>query len=477
MANNRAYQSLAEQEVDLRQLAYTVIIKRRYIYRSIIVFTILTVLIFSGFYFIQFHNDEYVNKAKSEYNIDVTVYSNKVKVLQTDIENLRTQLAEQETYNNNSLLMKINPYDMYVASLVYYIDSGYKIIPENTYQDIDYGNRIISSYMSYLMDGDAYLQLAGSEADPNDIRYIKEIMQVDADYSTNMIKVVISGEDNEDCQKMIDIIKDGMQSAFMKTTDLIGDHKLTIINENIYPTIDLDLEQQQTTNREYVTNMSVTLQTNSIALKSMEEDGEPEWEYSWQGIAKSMIKKAIIGAFGGFFFAVFLIISQYMLSDKIHGTQELQSRVNLELLGSIPRKLKKAKMLDRLAYSIGEIQIKSSNRDKRIKMIAQSLYALVKTKSPSHPQVALMSSISMEELAVITDEFNNAVSGAENCFIAAGNPMLDLSAVLSTEGVQCVVIIERQDISTYSQIYRECERIDNWGKEILGVILLDVDAI
>ncbi len=475
MANKRIYQTY-EDEVELRQLIYNIIIKRHYIYKFVIAFAMLTAFIFSGYYFVQLHNEDYVSKAKSEYNIDLTVYENKVNVLQTDIENLRNQLNEQELYNHNSLLMKINPYDMYVASLVYYVDSEYQIIPENTYQDIDTSNRIISCYISYLTGGDAYLQLAGPDAEPESTRYIKEIMQVDAEYSTNMIKVVIKGEDAESCRSMIATIKDGMQTTYKKATELIGDHKLLVINENIYPTIDLDLEQQQNTSREYVTSMSAMLQTNSIELKTIEEEGKPQWVYSWQGVTKSIIKKVIIGSIMGFAVAVFLIILKYLLSDKIHGTSELQKRVNLAILGSVPRDSKKTKALDRLAYYIGNIQIKSSNQEKRIKVIAQSILTFIRTKDAEQNQVALVGSVSMEDLAAIADKFNHYMDSAEKCFVPVGNPMLDLSAVLATEGIHFVVLVEKQDISTYSQVYRECERMNNLGKEILGIVLLDVDA-
>jgi len=76
-----------------------------------------------------------------------------------------------------------------------------------------------------------------------------------------------------------------------------------------------------------------------------------------------------------------------------------------------------------------------------------------------------------------SDSFNNSVQNGDNRFILAGNPMIDKTAIEEVEGADCVVIVEKQNHSNYRDIVRECNRIDSWGMKILGIVLLDVDAI
>lgn len=53
----------------------------------------------------------------------------------------------------------------------------------------------------------------------------------------------------------------------------------------------------------------------------------------------------------------------------------------------------------------------------------------------------------------------------------------DPSAVPAAMAADYVVLIEKQEESTYTQIERELEELAAWKKKVLGVIVIGVDAI
>ena len=203
------------------------------------------------------------------------VYASAGKTLKTDIANIQTSLQEKETYNDNSILMSINPYNKTVARIVYYIDTGYQIMPGSTYQNIDYSDRIIEMYMTYLTGGELYAQMARELSTPTKIQYVREILNIASNPDTDMISIDLSNINSAACQEMIDIIKKGLKEIYPKATSSIAEHKLTEISEDIYTTVDLDLETLQNTNIKTVADLADSLDAKSKELKDWETSRNP----------------------------------------------------------------------------------------------------------------------------------------------------------------------------------------------------------
>lgn len=53
----------------------------------------------------------------------------------------------------------------------------------------------------------------------------------------------------------------------------------------------------------------------------------------------------------------------------------------------------------------------------------------------------------------------------------------EVEKLLSVMGADYVILVEKQELGTYSQIERELEELKAWKKKVLGVIVVGVDAV
>ena len=104
-------------------------------------------------------NPEYLKKAEENFERENAAFFATGETLSREIANLEETRAEREAYNADSILMKINPYREFNASLQLYVATDYQIVPELTYQNIDLSNRILRSYLTYMVNGDRHLTI------------------------------------------------------------------------------------------------------------------------------------------------------------------------------------------------------------------------------------------------------------------------------------------------------------------------------
>lgn len=89
-------------------------------------------------------------------------------------------------------------------------------------------------------------------------------------------------------------------------------------------------------------------------------------------------------------------------------------------------------------------------------------------------KIAFTGNIAFEEVKKLLSEM-----GLENKAFArcVPNILRDPGAVPAVMEADYVILVEAQERSTYSEIERELEQLLAWKKKVLGVVVVDVDAI
>ena len=106
--------------------------------------------------------------------------------------------------------MKINPYREYNASLQLYVATDYQIVPELTYQDIDLSNRILRSYITYMVNGDMYQYILEHLSEPVELRYLKEVLTIAPDYDNRMVTLNVREVDAQGCEEILALALEGI---------------------------------------------------------------------------------------------------------------------------------------------------------------------------------------------------------------------------------------------------------------------------
>ncbi len=476
--NENTFGEPIRKEINLRFLGLFILKKRMLALVAALVFAIAELLLILFPLIENWNNTEYMNTLRYQYNNELSAYTTKVETLKKEIDTISGNLAKQTTYNTESLRMKIDPYHKAVAQLIYYIDTGYRIIPENTYQDIDYSSRLIKMYMAYLTHGNAYSQLMEQFPEIKQEQYASEIMEASSDERTSTITLTIIDNDKDTAQAMLNVIRAGMQEVYVTASDTIIEHTLSVINDTIATVVDTALAEQQQKSFEQVVVISNLLEQKNTELEKLQNQGEPQWEYTRRSVVVKLLKNVAIAGILGLAAALLLIALFYIVSDIILDIDKLQSLSIVNILGVIPQaKPKRIKLFFRAVARICGGKRQGMDRDAALAATAQSICAAVLAKGTENGGVALAGSIGADALREFADALSGAVADERVRFAAAGDPIRDAAAVEAITASEFVVIVEKQNVSKCSDVVKEITRICAWGKPVLGAVLLDADEI
>lgn len=459
--------------IPIDRLIYTILRAWRRILKTGCWVALLSAVFISAVSVISLGSEEHRTKVEREYQMELFSHNLEGKNLEMDIQNLYESIQQQETYNANSLLMQIDPYNKYVATMSYYVDTNYQIMPEYQYQNIDYGPRLVQMYTEYLTGGEMYTEIAEGLSVSHDIRFIEELFEISSYHSMGMLEIQVCAVSQEMCQEIMDIISQGMKTKHAEANQLIGDHSLAELNKNISVVVDLALDETQKQNIQTITASTIILEEKQEALEEWEREKVPEVPYSLRSVIKTLIKATIIGAVLGAVLVMAVEIACYVSGDRIVGTPEFQARCALNVLGELPEEKKKKCWMDRWVDRIGKVTLRSSNEKQLAAVTAENIFMVANCDTK---MIALIGTIPSEDLENITAKLQIHV-GDRIKFLAAGNPLICAASAEIVNRADAVVLVEEHDVSTYTDVINECQRMNLWGTEVLGIIFTKVVSV
>lgn len=475
-----------EQEINLGQLIYRIFREwRKCVVIALIISAGVATLNFviKG---IQVSTPEKLERAKLDFERELAAYKAEGESLQREIENIEEKRAQQEVYNDESLVMKINPFSEYNASVQLYISTDYQIVPELVYQDVDLSVRILSSYVAYMRNGEMYQYVLDHLTQKTELRYLQELFTISADYESRMVTLSVRNVDEQSCGEILGYALEGIRTKQDEIQKTIGEHELNTLNQSKYETVNLELDAWQKDNQQYVLNLNTSLKEKMDDLAKWRLMPAPKKEYEKAEIVKDSCKKAIIGFIVAGVLAAMFIAFRSITSDKVQDAKSLKSRFGLRVVAQIPKVHGKRVwgMIDIMFAKMWGVAVKESDAEQLIEVAAQSMSAElmarkgdgadVAVKDGEKKKIVFTGSIAEEEIKTLLSTMK---WGSEFMISSASNVLQDPAAVPKVVDADYVILVERQEESRYSQIERELEEFRAWKKEVLGVIVLGVDGI
>lgn len=478
--NEQAY----EQEISLGKVFYRIFRDWRKIF---VIAMVIAVIAGAGNFVLKklkTADPEYIDTAEQNYERELTAFRAKGETLEREIANLEKARAEQEEYNANSVLMKINPFREYNASMQLYVATDYQILPGMDYQNIDLSNRILHSYITYMTNGNMVKYIVDHLPDPIELRYLNEILSIDEDTDNCMVTVNVQGVDEHMCDNILSYALEGILEKQREITLTIGEHSLNTVNRAVYETVNLELDETQKNNLQYVLDLSINLQEKAEKLRTWKSSAEPQKEYTMTRIVKGSIKMLILGFIIGAVLAAVFIAFQYIMSDKLQDAKELKNRFGLRVIAQIPKVHKKRVWVgfDRLFARMGGLAMKESDAAGLAMVAAKSVQAELEALRTEKEAADLSGKVNLVCTGTVSkEEIESLLSGMkwEKGYSVEQIPNIlrDPAAVPAAMAADYVVLVEKQEESTYTQIERELEELAAWKKKVLGVIVIGVDAI
>ena len=459
------YENTYEQEIDLKELLFTLL----YRWRPIVLAAVLLGLLLGGYKVVnglRSQQDETaVEEAREQYDMDLAAYNRNVASSEWDIEKLKRALQNQQDYNDASVLMQIDPYNKprAAADILIRLDSAeWEMYPDGV--SMDPTDSLVKLYASNLVQR---LDWSGLEKKTDvESRYLKELVGVGTDYSSNTVTIDVVYSDEETAEMILDEILRQLDRRKGEFASVAGNYTASVVNRNLSFIMDTGLEDKQKQNTDKIFSYQKDLLDKEKALKDLEEPEVPQ-EISKKKVAVQGVKFALIGGVGGAFLLAFYFCMIYVLSGKLHTDDELKDRFRVKILGvfALPVKTGVLCGIDRWLERLEGKAVRPSEEAvlKRVTLNIQNYVGEAK-------KLLLTGTVSEDILKELAGKLSESLPGIRLVVGADMNKAADTLQLLA----ECdgVILVEKREASKCAQIQKEKESIDALKKPIIGCMVL-----
>lgn len=320
-----------EREVSVSSLLWYIASK----WRNIIICMLIFAVLFVGFKMFSSMQQETadVGATETEKNI-LTRYQEK------EIESawiIEKQIEDKENYCDNSMLMKIDPYNKNLVTLQFYVDALHTI---NLSQDItrDVTGDIVQAYVGYIDNHSWMTEVSGDNA------YIYELVSCKGMTDAGSFVVYITGVDQDEIEKLADELQSAIQKYQENISEKIGSHDLKLIDREASVVADSSLANMQDNLNSTISSLYSQLETFKSALTDEQlkvfQHEENEGIVDQEGTTANtkvgfQIKYAVYGLVLGIFACLMWLALVYILGQRVRESEEINQMFNLRIWGQI----------------------------------------------------------------------------------------------------------------------------------------------
>ena len=287
-------------EIDLKDLMFAVLHKWRPVLAVAVIMAVLLGGAKGAMTYRKQNDPETAKEARVTYQNDLELYENNKSTYEREMENLRTDIANQQEYLDHSIWINMSPYDVCEARADLFVSTGYQIMPGMEYQNRDNTDTILQAYQS-LLTSSAVLEDVAKQV-KTEPRYLEELVEVtigaNRDGQLNrMLTIDVKHTTKEDAKEVLDAFLAHVDDMHDRIATSIGEHTVSIVNESVSALVNLNLAELQSQQTEKLTTLNDSLQTKQTEYDELEEPKEVD--SSKRAALKSAIKYGILGGILG----------------------------------------------------------------------------------------------------------------------------------------------------------------------------------
>ncbi|MDO5141175.1 MAG: hypothetical protein Q4D40_06855 [Eubacteriales bacterium] len=423
------------------------------------------------------------NKALHEKQRRLNELENSITNQQISIERLKRDLDRAEKYNNESLLMEINPYEkpQIIKNYRIRLNNADPEAIQELYRDP--ADEILSAY---IVDGLNYIDFE-QIADKYDTTeyYIRELVSIGGDWNANLLQLKAVGTDMQMAEELLQLIDSSVSGRKQEITEKYQNHNLETVLFNKKHVIDMELVDIQNGKWDSIVNLQTDLDNKYSALelagsdaedtrfeissinseihKLMEQIGE---EAGKSLRLKGIIKYGIIGCFGAAFLLCGLYCVCYLLEDKLRTSSDIRQTELLQVLGVMADRTERDKrfIIDRWIKSL---KPKESVLDDAtsLRMIAVGLESRISEGGRLFVAGNAEKHVMSECIRCLREIMPDIGIIQESSFGISPDTLRDISERDS------VILLEQRNVSKMKDISSRTELLESNKKNVLGVVI------
>lgn len=449
-----------EQEIDLRDLIFY-IVKR---WRPIFLIAVIFAALIGGYKLskgvLKSQDKQYMADLQETYESDLKNYQMTKEGYVRKIDTLSKNIDYEEDYEKNSILFQLDPYKKWVAKTNIFI----KIDGENDVISlVDPADSLVKAY-SAIIKSKSTLEEAYKENNI-ELRYLRELLNIEADYNSNIISISVTYKDGEGAQKILDSILESVKVSQNDVESNFSSHSIIFMNKETSTVADQSLADRQNERIESLTEMQKNLEETQLALDNLKEP-QSNTDLSFKGVLKSVFKYSVMGGAFGVFLTAFFLCIIYVFNPKLRLADEFTSRFGIKILGEYPKEEKKHK-LSGIDNWLNRIEGKQAfSREDVLKRIIAS----ISIYSEKDQTILLTGTAELDLLKNIESELKENFN--KLTFELGADMNLNPETLTKLPAIDSVILVEKCGVSKYKDIESQIETIYSLDKKIIGCIIL-----
>lgn len=455
-----------EEEIDLKRLLIYVLRKWRIMIAAAVVLGLLLGGAKAVKGFIDLQDPEKVEESIKEAELERQNYDTAKAQLINQMAEYNRQIDDYQKYQDNSLYMRLDPYAVYKESITYVVTTDYQILPNMTYQSLNWMGPVLSAYTTVA--NSVTLKDLPSEgraglSEEWDADSLEKLVKVETNANDGKLTITASAESETRAKAILQAVKKKVEANQKSVAEAAGNHKLSLISEKSTVTVDQNIINDRDTKQKNVTALR---DAADRAVEKYNKLSEPKDNaISVKNTVKNGIKFGIVGIMAGIFLICFWACAKYLLDDVLHDPVVLAGKYQNRVLGTIS-KSKGRGFIDRKIDALDGGGCDSSSEEIVLRTVAASL----EQASSGKEKVLVAGTADAGIIEDISSHLAQYCDSVEVVF--KGNLLKDAAAVEKLKEADSVLLVEMKDISRNKEIERELEVIRQLGKRTDGFLLI-----
>ena len=415
--------------------------------------------------------DEYEQK-KADYAFEQKQYE------QSTANNQQLQKQAQETleqardYAENSLLGRLNAYNVWTAQADVYVDAA----------DASRTAALLTAYSNQLTSGDALEQAA--EAVDLQARYLTGAIAAEPQVSgtetvsySGVLTLRAYAADQVRARAMLDAMLGQLNRLHDSISAAVGSHDVRVISTGISQGVSMELRAAQQENNADIQE----LQSQLVELQSAQQTLDDNWNSTksdWKnisepalggGAASSVAKYLLIGFLLGGVLACGVVVVRFLLDVMVYSASELNRSTGLPVLGALASdRTKKAGKLDAKLYQM-EGRPNGSADAEMLCLMAQT----IRSRAPEAKNILVTGDLPADQLEALAAALQATEPLRSQSVTAAESILKAAATVPHVVAADAIVLAADCTVTRTDAVREQNEKIVRLGKQILGCIVYE----
>lgn len=404
-------------------------------------------------------------RAAAEYESAMELYTCQKEELEANRQSVLDDIENQQAYLDESVLMNVDPYNVYEGTMYLYFSTDYQIMPDTVYQNVDSTQSVVLLYKAALEGGLVLDPVA--EAVEMESKYLRELIGVKTEMAGGMVNPILSVTvrcgSAELAESILDHVEAQLQKVGSQITRSVGEHAVRIVMESVFCHGDQSLLDTQKSAWDRMEKLSEGLAAADEALNALKAPQAPS--YTKKGMVLAAAKIGVLLGIVGFVCAAGVICVGFIAGDRVYSGREIEYRCGVKNLGSVALKSRKRKALDAWVW-------KRENRGEyRNTKVYGVLAARLQNRISEAGTVLVAGDAREETIAAVAEKL--AAELPKMQVLSAGSLDRDPAAVRGLGKCDAVLLVVECGVSRYSAIDSQEETIREQGAVLMGCVAVD----